>query len=559
MPSRYPLDKVLISAPIGVAVFNYEGLFSAVNPAYCAIYGYPAEELLGASITRIFPIEMQEQVLRLHRKFLDAGGTLAGEWEVVRRDGVRLHVISNSVLVVNDAGERLRFVYVTDISERRRMELKVEDSEQRLALVMRGTEDAVIDADLVTGKRNYSAQWWQMLGYPVDAWPLDGQHWQKLIHPEDSDRISTGFAAALEGSNDRFEIQMRMRHSDGQYRTILSRGYITRDASGKAIRYTGANTDLTDYLRMEREARLFQSLVESSDDAIVSKSLDGIVASWNPGAEAMFGYRPQEMIGQPISVLMPPDRLNEEDEILARLRRGEKVQHFETVRVRKDGRPIHVSVTISPIRDQQGQVIGASKIARDITPLLLQREQLEHVAKHDALTNLPNRYLFSDRIQQALVLARRQKLVLAVVYIDLDGFKSVNDHYGHLAGDELLVTVSKRIKDALREVDTLARLGGDEFAAVLVDVQGLEECKALIQRVLLACAEPVLIGGHTTRVSASIGLTLYPMDDDSPEKLLAHADQAMYRAKKAGKNQFCVFDPGPPAAPIAPQADEWQI
>jgi diguanylate cyclase (GGDEF)-like protein/PAS domain S-box-containing protein len=421
MPTRFQLDPILNSAPVGIAVFDYDGLFEAVNPAYCAIYGYQADELLGASITSIFPPEMQERVLALHRKFLDEGAALGGEWEVVRRDKTRLHVISHSVLVVNEAAERYRFVYVTDISERR---------------------------------------------------------------------------------------------------------------------------------RMEQKAQHFQALVQSSDDAIISKSLEGIVTSWNAGAEAVFGFSEQEMVGQPIALLIPTERTDEENDILARLTRGEKVRHFETVRLRKDGSSIHVSVTISPILNQQGVVVGASKIARDITPLLQYRAQLEHVARHDPLTDLPNRHLFSDRLQQALVLARRQKLVLAIVYIDLDGFKHINDNFGHLAGDALLVTVSTRIKDTLREVDTLARLGGDEFAAVLVDVQGLEECKELIQRVLWVCAEPVLLGGRVARVSASIGLTLYPMDDATPEDLLAHADQAMYRAKKAGKNQYSVFEPAARPLPL---------
>jgi diguanylate cyclase (GGDEF)-like protein/PAS domain S-box-containing protein len=525
-------------------VFNYAELFEAVNPAYCAIYGYRAEELLGTSITSIFPSDMQQRILQRHRQFLDEGRALGGEWEVVRRDKTRLQVISHSVLVEDKAGERYRFVYVTDISERRQMEADLRDSEQRLSLVMRGTDDAMIDADLISGKRIYSPQWWQMLGYPVDAWPLDGKHWQKLMHPDDTDRVRALFAAALEGSSERFELRMRMLHSDGQYRHILSRGYISRDSEGKAIRYTGANTDLTEYLRIEREAQLFHSLVQSSDDAIISKSLDGIVTSWNPGAEAIFGFDEQEMVGQPIALLIPQEHAGEEDDILARLKRGEKVRHFETVRLRKDGSNIHVSVTISPILNQQGEVIGASKIARDITPLLQYRAQLEHVARHDPLTDLPNRHLFSDRLQQALVLARRQNLVLAIAYIDLDGFKHINDNHGHLAGDALLVRVSARIKDTLREVDTLARLGGDEFAAVLVDVQGMDECRDLIQRVLFACGEPVAIGDRLVRVSASIGITLYPMDDSTAEALLGHADQAMYQAKKAGKNQYCMFEPG---------------
>ena len=414
---------------------------------------------------------------------------------------------------------------------------------------------------------------------------------------------------------------------------------------------------------MEQEASHFRSIVESSDDAIISKSLDSVVTSWNAGAQAMFGYSAEEMLGRPITVLLPPDRLNEEELILQRLRAGEKVDHFETLRIRKDGRAVHVSVTISPIHDADGKVVGASKIARDIgekkaleaqllltasvfshtregilvigtdgvimevnpaftqitgygrdellgqsakalvarhdvadlltavsqalnvhghyqgehwsrrrdqrkfamlltvsvvrntagviqnyvalladiTPLRLRQDELEHLAHHDALTDLPNRVLLADRIQQALILARRQGFKVAVLYIDLDGFKQVNDAFGHAVGDALLVALSKRMKLALREVDTLARIGGDEFAAVLSDVKGLEECQHLLQRVLLACCTPVPIGEQQVQVSASIGVALYPQDDVQAEQLLSHADQAMYLAKQSGKNRYQVF------------------
>jgi diguanylate cyclase (GGDEF)-like protein/PAS domain S-box-containing protein len=308
-----------------------------------------------------------------------------------------------------------------------------------------------------------------------------------------------------------------------------------------APRLTGAHNDPAERLRQEQEARHFQSIVESSDDAIISKSLDSVVTSWNPGAQAMFGWRADEMLGRPITVLLPPDRLNEEELILARLKAGERVDHFETVRIRKDGRPVHVSVTISPIRDRQGQVVGASKIARDIGAKKALESRLEHLAHHDALTDLPNRVLLADRIQQSLILARRQGFNVAVLYIDLDGFKQVNDAHGHAAGDALLIALSQRMKEALREVDTLARIGGDEFAGVLSDVKGMDECRHLLQRVLQACASPVPIGGQPVRVSASIGVAVYPQDDVPAEELLRHADQAMYLAKQAGKNQYRIF------------------
>jgi diguanylate cyclase (GGDEF)-like protein/PAS domain S-box-containing protein len=663
MQSNFQLDTLLHSAPIGVAAMDYEGIFKAVNPAYCAIYGYAADELIGQSVGTVFPVERRAEVLALHKRFLDQGGSLAGEWEVQRQDGRRLHVLSHSVHAQGPDGASLRVVYVTDISESKRNERALRDSEERLALVMRGTQDAYFDVDLLCLRRNYSARWLEIFGYTETELPLDGLHWHTITHAEDMDRLTSMVEQIHSGVLDRFEATLRMRHKQGYYLDILARGFISRDPFGKAVRVTGAITDLTQRLRIEAAARHFQSIVAYSDDAIVSKTTQGLVTSWNAGAVTMFGYSAEEMLGQDIRVLIPAEARSEEDFILQRINAGEHVDHFETVRVRKDGRLIHVSVTISPIRDAQGKILGASKIARDIShkkllearlqltssvfnnthegiavvdargmvvelnPALTsisgyrrgdlvganvlqfllpdevqaaqqriqhamkesghyqgehwiarkdgqkvavlltvssvpthtgdgvqyvamladisgirrRQEQLEHVARHDALTDLPNRSLFAERLQRAMGLARRQDMTVAVVFVDLDGFKAINDRHGHAAGDELLVLVAARLKESLREVDTLARIGGDEFAAVLVNVKGLEECEALAQRMLRACSEPAIAGGAVCVISASIGVTLFPGDGLEPEAMLAHADMAMYQAKLGGKNRVVFF------------------
>jgi diguanylate cyclase (GGDEF)-like protein len=211
------------------------------------------------------------------------------------------------------------------------------------------------------------------------------------------------------------------------------------------------------------------------------------------------------------------------------------------VRLRKDGQPVHVSVTISPIRNRHGQIIGASKIARDISRRKLAEERLEHLAHYDALTDMPNRLLLSDRLHQAMVACQRNHQSMALLYMDLDGFKAINDQYGHAVGDQLLVAVCNRMKAALREVDTLARLGGDEFVVVLVDVQSAQEWLPLVDRVLKACSEPVWLEGHAVSVSASIGVTLYPQQGVDASSLIRQADRAMYQAKQSGKNRYQLF------------------
>ena len=168
--------------------------------------------------------------------------------------------------------------------------------------------------------------------------------------------------------------------------------------------------------------------------------------------------------------------------------------------------------------------------------------QLEHMAHYDGLTQLPNRTLLTDRLQQALLHSQRRGLGLAVAYLDLDGFKPVNDGHGHAVGDELLVTVAQRMKQALREGDTLARIGGDEFVALLVDLAHALDCEPVLARLLQAAAAPVTLGDTVLQVSASIGVTLYPHDRADADLLLRHADQAMYLAKQAGRNRYHFFD-----------------
>ena len=183
-----------------------------------------------------------------------------------------------------------------------------------------------------------------------------------------------------------------------------------------------------------------------------------------------------------------------------------------------------------------------SRINNDFSELNTIKEQLQHQALHDVLTNLPNRVLLADRLSQSMVQSQRHDNLLAVVFLDLDGFKHVNDSYGHDLGDELLIIVSLRMKEVLREGDSLARIGGDEFVAVLTDLTTVEDCEPVLERLLLAASEPVNVGNVELKISASIGVTLYPQDNVSADQLMRHADQAMYTAKESGKNRYHLFD-----------------
>lgn len=223
---------------------------------------------------------------------------------------------------------------------------------------------------------------------------------------------------------------------------------------------------------------------------------------------------------------------------------------LEIQALRGDGALIWINTRCTPVCDAQGNVIGLRGTVQDITErrataakLKAHQAELDRIAHYDPLTGTPNRRLLADRLSQAMLRSTRSNLSLAVCFLDLDGFKRINDRYGHAAGDRLLVGVTANLENVLRAEDTLARLGGDEFVLLLSDISSAKECTSILDRVVSAVRTPVDIGNVTISISASIGVSMYPDDNGNADALLRHADQAMYLAKQGGKNRYCLFDP----------------
>lgn len=300
--------------------------------------------------------------------------------------------------------------------------------------------------------------------------------------------------------------------------------------------------------RLQRmELQHFKAIVASSDDAIISKTTLGVITSWNPGAESLFGYSTSEAMGQPIQMLIPADRQNEEPTILACISQEERVRHYETQRLRKDGSLVEVSCTVSPIVDDDGRVVGASTIARDITRAKAAEREIHRLAYYDPLTGLPNRRLLRDRLQQAHACARRLGTLQALVFIDLDNFKRLNDSHGHEVGDLLLTQVARRLEDCVSETDTVARLGGDEFVVILHGsgtqvAQVADHPEALGAKMLEVLGEPYDLKGQIYHCTPSLGMAMFDNAEASIDELLRRADHAMYQAKQAGRNTLCVYN-----------------
>ena len=295
--------------------------------------------------------------------------------------------------------------------------------------------------------------------------------------------------------------------------------------------------DITGRKEAEQRQRMAASVFDHAREAIFITDLHGAIIDVNDAYVAITGRARANAIGR-----LPPLPLEEGIGVLASAR-SHGFWSGEFASKRQDGERFNMALTVSGVRDAQGAISHFMGIFSDITRLKAQEKELRTLAHYDPLTHLPNRVLFTDRMQQVMAQARRQDDLLAVLYIDLDQFKPVNDAYGHKAGDELLVEVANRMRAQLREEDTLARLGGDEFAALIVNVTEPAVLENLLARLLHAISEPVPVAGHLVQVSASIGFTLYPQVEElDGDQLLRQADQAMYQAKKRGRNRYCGFD-----------------
>jgi len=296
--------------------------------------------------------------------------------------------------------------------------------------------------------------------------------------------------------------------------------------------------NITNGTRRHRFLVHLAAVVESTDDAIFSQTLDGVIMSWNRAAERLYGYTADEAVGRSVTMLVPSDSTEEIPEILARLRRGEGLVQYETVWQRRDGTRVDVSLTISPITEASG-IVAAATIGRDITERKRVEEtlrrlnaELEHKAYHDALTGLPNRALFADRLRQALARARRYRTRVAVLLIDVNGFKRINDTFGHDVGDTVLVEIARRIQGCLRQTDTAARWGGDEFSVILTDVRRPEDAARAVNHVTAAFRPSIVVDGRRElHVTLSVGISLFPVDGVAPDELVRSADNAMYRTK----------------------------
>ena len=549
--SEAQLNALLENAPDGIYIADFKGTFLYGNRRCEEMIGYKREELIGKSLLElnILPgnsLSKAAELIQVHR---EGKFPRPDEWELVRKDG-RLIPVEINTSAVQRGGEKVVIAFVRDISERKKVENALRESEAQYRLLSEHTTDFIwlMDMDLKIKYQSPSVE--KIRGFTAQEiieMPLE-----RSMTPQSLKLATEVFLKEIPGViadpdyNPVFTLELEVYRRDGTTLWTENKFSVIRDPGGKPISILGEARDITERKLAEEALKesegKYRSLVENINDVFYILDTRGNITYISPVIERFTQYKVSDLIGKPMVQLVYPEDLPAFSDHFNRLVSGQ-LEPWECRVLDKDGRVIFVRASSRPLY-KGGEIIGITALMTDITERKQMEQKLEEMATHDFLTGLPNRVLLFDRFTIAAALAHRNKARLAIMSLDLDKFKSVNDTLGHDAGDQVLKTISMRLTGIIRASDTLARMGGDEFILVTMEASQMEDATAVAQKVQDSFKEPLVIDSRQIYLSASIGIAIFPEDGQDLKTLTKKSDAAMYYSKGHGRNQFKFFGDG---------------
>ena len=539
--SKELLQLFVEHAPVALAMFDREMRYLAVSQRWAQDHSIEIEKIIGRSHYEI-NTEVPERWRETHRRGL--AGEIQREEEDIwdRRDGSRQWIRWEIMPWRADDGSVGGIVMsYEDITERKHAEAALRESQELLRLFVDRAPAGLAMFDHDMRYLAVSRRWIEM--HSLEGTEIIGRsHYE--IFPELPDQWREEHQRALAGESVQ-NLEDRLDRGDGRIQWLRREILPWRKGDGSIGGVIIFSEDVTAQKESENRLRLAASVFTGAREGITITDEKGLILDVNAAFSRITGYSREEALGRNPSLLKSGLQSREFYENMWKCLIRDGHWSGEIWNRSKCGDIFPEAITINAIRDANGKTIHYVGLFSDISEVKEHELQLEHIAHFDALTGLPNRTLFADRLRQAMGQSHRSKHTLAVVHIDLDGFKAINDRYGHSVGDGLLTAVAFRMKRALRDGDTLARLGGDEFAVVMLELDDQDAVAPALNRLLQTTVEEAQIGNARIRISASAGVTFYPQAEEvDADVLLRQAGQAMYQAKLAGGNRFHQFDPG---------------
>ena len=493
-----------------------------------------------AQHSELYPPDDLARLQQAVEKCLADGKPYELELHAIRSDGELRVCLARGHAVV-DADNRVTTLFgsLQDITELRQSEDAFKHMHDLMHYVVEHCNSAVAIHDKNLNYIYVSQKYIE--DFKLSGQNIIGKHHYEVF-PNLPQAWKDAHQKALQGESSRADHDVYL-NEDGSFdwtRWDCLPWYEADGSVGGIIIYTQL---ITEQRKAELELQLAAQVFRTSREGIMITDLDGTIVDVNEAFTSITGYEHDEVVGKNPKILSSGSQTKEFYVVFWRDLIEKGYWRGEIWNRKKSGEVYVEMLAISTVRDPEGHAQHYVALFSDITAIKDHQRQLERIAHYDALTALPNRTLLNDRLQQAMAKARRDDTTIAVAFLDLDGFKEINDDHGHQIGDKVLVEVSKRMRNTLREVDTLARIGGDEFIAVLVNLPNKSSCIASIERILKAVAEPIHIDSCSPEITVSIGLTFFPQDEEiEADQLYRQADQAMYQAKLAGKNGYYIFD-----------------
>ncbi|MGZ5052814.1 MAG: EAL domain-containing protein [Methylobacter sp.] len=533
--NQHLLNVVVSGTSDPVFIKDAQGRYQLINAAAATIVGKTPEAILGRDDYFLFPENTARELMAKDLGIMSGSADQFYEEHITTFDGKEIDFSVNKGPVFNHAGQVIGLFGISrDITERKRAEAtyrSLYDNMMNSVVHCRVIFEQNVPIDLEYISVNPAfAEVTGIRENPV------GRRISELIPgycENNRESLEIFGGVALSGEPRRWE----------HYLAELDRWFSFYIFATATDEITVIAENISERKRAEKKLQLVANVFSHAREGIMITDVEGTIIDVNDAFSSITGFSRDEVLGENPRILSSGRHGKDFYAAFWRALREKGFWCGEIWNRCKNGEIFAEMLTVSSIKDDQGETQQFVALFSDITAFKEHEKQLEYIAHYDTLTQLPNRVLLADRICQSMHHALRHEQSLAVIYLDLDGFKLVNDRHGHDVGDQLLVSVAAKMKETLRDGDTLARLGGDEFVAVLLDLDSIEVCLPIINRMLAAAAHPVMINNLRLQVSGSLGVTFYPQTREvDADLLLRQADQAMYQAKLKGKNRYHVFD-----------------
>jgi diguanylate cyclase (GGDEF)-like protein/PAS domain S-box-containing protein len=533
---------VLDTAQEGFWVSDAQGRLIEANEAYAAMSGYSVDELLAMRIDQLEAGEDPDEV-RAHIEKVRMQGHDRFETRHRRKDG---RLIDIEVSTTYEPGSGQFFVFCRDITGRKRAQLELQRSRDMLNEAQRLGRLGSWELDLVGGELRWSDEIYRIFELDPDRFSPSYENFLNAIHPDDRDMVNQAYTQSLEDRRP-YDIVHRLRTAGGHVKWVREHCSSDFDDAGKPLRSVGAVQDITEQKHAEDQLRIAAATFETHE-AIMITDANANILRVNRAFEETTGYHAEEVLGKNPRILSSG---RQDQAFYAEMWTQLKEKGSWTGEMwdrRKGGQVYPKWLTITAVRNPRDEITEYVAIFSDITARKQAEEEIRNLAFYDALTQLPNRRLLLDRLHLALSASSRSQSHGALLFLDMDRFKVLNDTLGHDYGDLLLIEVAERIKHCVREVDTVARLGGDEFVVLLEELgrevpEASQRAAQVAEKIRAALAEPYSLKESVHRSSPSIGVSLYRGNAEPVEVLLKQADMAMYQAKESGRNAVRFFDP----------------